>query len=66
MIVERTLRIGRLLERESFRYFDVEGTGLDQAINFLKRRILILSVILNVAKMPSGVNISAVRALILI
>src|SRR6266446_4561902 len=43
--VERALRIGRLLERESFRHFDVEGTGLDQAINFLKRRILILSVI---------------------
>src|SRR5438445_11840510 len=41
--VERALRIGRLLERESFRHFDVEGTGLDQAINFLKRRILILS-----------------------
>ena len=39
--VERALRIGRLLERESFRHFDVEGTGLDQAINLFERRILI-------------------------
>ena len=45
VIVERALGVGRLLERESLRHFDVEGTGLDQAINFLERRILILPVI---------------------
>src|ERR1700676_4337301 len=45
MIVERALRVGRLLERESLRHFDVEGAGLDQAVNFLERRILIFPVI---------------------
>src|SRR5713101_5373777 len=45
VIVERALGVGRLLERESLRHFDVEGAGLDQAINLLERRILILSVI---------------------
>src|SRR5260221_12325185 len=45
VIVERALGVGRLLEGESLRHFDVEGTGLDQEINFLKRRILILPVI---------------------
>ena len=45
VIVERALGVGRLLERESLCHFDVEGAGLDQAINFLERRILILPVI---------------------
>jgi predicted acyl esterase len=45
VIVERALGIGRLLERESLRHFDVEGAGLDQAINLFERRILIFPVI---------------------
>ena len=45
VIVERALGVGRLIERESLRHFDVEGAGLDQAINLFERRILILPVI---------------------
>src|SRR5439155_17603343 len=45
VIVERALGVGRLLERESLRHFDVEGAGLDQAINLFERRILIFPVI---------------------
>jgi hypothetical protein len=40
VIVERALCVGCLLERESLRHFDVEGAGLDQAINLFERRIL--------------------------
>src|SRR5580704_16811365 len=45
VIVERALGVGRLLERESLRHFDVEGAGLNQAINLLEWRILIFPVI---------------------
>src|SRR5260370_34055024 len=45
VIFERALGVGRLLERESLRHFDVEGAGLDQAINLLERRILIFPAI---------------------
>ena len=45
VIIEHALRVGRSLKRERLRHFDVEGTGLDQAVNLLERRILILPVI---------------------
>src|SRR5260370_24260595 len=45
VIGERALGVGRLIERESLRHFDVEGGGIDQAINWFERRILILPVI---------------------
>src|SRR6266581_7662614 len=45
VIVERALRVGRLLEGESLRHFDVKGAGLNQAINLLERRTLILPAI---------------------